>query len=98
MSSGLLLSAFPLSMSACSSESGPRDSGAADLAPVDKAARCASTFGNGLTAGFGRLDGRILAVVPPGHPTCPRPNSDHLVIQIDAGGEVYRMVVNVLSD
>jgi hypothetical protein len=79
--------------------------GAPDLAPpppdlvvVDKAATCAATFGSALTAAFGRLDGTVRAVIPPAHPTCPRPNSDHLILQVDSGGQTYRMVVNVSSD
>jgi hypothetical protein len=69
---------------------------APDLA-VDKAARCTGTFGSSLTAPYGRLDGTVLAVVPPAHPTCPRPNSDHLVLEVTSGGSAYRMVVNVQS-
>jgi hypothetical protein len=68
-----------------------------DLA-VDKASRCASTFGNALTAPYGRLDGTVLAVVPPGLMSCTRPNSDHLILQVESGGAAYRMVVNVQSD
>src|SRR4051812_49671833 len=68
-----------------------------DLA-VDKAARCTATFGGALTAPYGRLDGTVLAVVPPAHPTCARPNNDHLVLEVTAGGAAYRMVVNVQSD
>ncbi len=71
----------------------PKDSGSSD-----KAAACTDTFGSSLTKSFGRLDGTVAAVVPPAHPTCPLPNSDHLVLQVKMGGEVYRMVVNVRSD
>jgi hypothetical protein len=69
-----------------------------DLAFVDKAAPCATSFGAALTDAFGRLDGTVRAVVPPGHPTCARPNGTHLVLQVDAGGAAYRMVVNVESN
>lgn len=77
-----------------------KDSGkkAIDSGSSDKAAACADTFGSSLTKSFGRLDGIVVAVVPPAHPTCPLPNSDHLVLQVKMGGEVYRMVVNVRSD
>ena len=73
---------------------------AGDAGPVDKAARCASTFGTGLTKPFGRLDGVVRAIVPPAHPTCPEPNGTHLVVQLDAGQplDTYRVVVNVASD
>lgn len=64
---------------------------------ADKSLTCASTFGTALTPAFGRLDGTVVAVVPPAHPTCAMPNSTHLVIQVAMGGATYRMVVNVLS-
>jgi len=93
-----------LVVAACS-DGGVPQSPSPDLAPappdllvVDKVATCASTFGTALTAAFGRLDGVVRAVVPPAHPTCAKPNSDHLVLQVDSGGQTYRMVVNVLSD
>jgi hypothetical protein len=68
-----------------------------DAAPVDKAAGCASEFGQALTNAFGRVDGIVVAVVPPAHPTCAQPNSDHVVVQVKLSGAVYRMVVNVAS-
>lgn len=82
------------------------DPGAAgpDARPIDaspdaagKDAMCASTFGNTLTAAFGRVDGTVVAVVEPGNTRCALPNSDHVVVQVELGGAVYRMVVNVLS-
>ncbi len=63
-----------------------------------KNAKCASTWGKALTAPYGRLDGTILAVILPGDESCPRPNGDHLILQVLANGEAYRMVVNVQSD
>jgi hypothetical protein len=89
---------FCLLVIGCSSSKvTPPDLATADLA-VDKAARCASAFGSALTAPYGRLDGTVLAIVPPGNMQCPRPNSDHIVLEVSAAGAVYRMVVNVLSD
>ena len=77
---------------------------AIDAAPPDvawpdagKDAACASTFGHGLTASFGRVDGTVVAVVQPGDPNCAQINGDHVVVQIRMNGDVYRMVVNVLS-
>jgi hypothetical protein len=64
---------------------------------IDKSAGCVSDFGNGLTNGFGRLDGTLVAVVSPGS-DCPRPNSTHVILEIRQGGEVYRMVTAVVSD
>jgi hypothetical protein len=74
-----------------------RDDAAID-APLDKARACAVVFGSSLTNSFGRLDGTVRAVVPPGHPTCPMPNGTHLVVQVMMAGQAYRMVTNVLSD
>lgn len=66
-------------------------------APYPKALPCAATFGSSLTNAFGRLDGTVRAVVPPDFPGCPQPNGTHLVLQVDMGGQAYRMVTNVLS-
>lgn len=74
------------------------DTSTVDAAKVDKAAACASTFGKGLTAGFGRLDGVVTAIVKPSDTQCPLPNNDHVIVQVKMKGEVYRVVVNVQSD
>ncbi len=71
---------------------------AMDTAPLDKAAACADTFGNDLVAPYGRLDGTVLAIVPPGHPTCAMQNGTHVVLQVTMKGAAYRVVVNVESD
>jgi hypothetical protein len=71
---------------------------APDAVPdAGKDAACASTFGSALTASFGRVDGTVLAIVPPGDMRCAQINSDHLVVQVSVNGAAYRMVVNVLS-
>lgn len=54
-------------------------------------------FGTGLPVGFGRIDGTVLAVVPPGY-QCPLPNRTHLIIEVQTAAGVYRMVVDVLSN
>ncbi|HEY1551904.1 MAG TPA: hypothetical protein VGG28_28960 [Kofleriaceae bacterium] len=64
----------------------------------DGAAACATSFGSALTDSFGRLDGTLLAIVPPGDDDCAQPNSTHVVVQVTAGGAAYRMVVNVVSE
>ncbi len=51
----------------------------------------------GLTNSFGRLDGTITAVVRPSDTSCALPNSDHLVVQLQVDGGIYRVVVNVKS-
>lgn len=75
------------------------DAQALDAAPdgYPGAAACASTFGSALTNAFGRLDGTVLAIVPPGDEDCAMPNSTHVVLQVTMNGDAYRMVVNVLS-
>lgn len=60
--------------------------------------KCADTFGNALTAGFGRADGIVYAVQKPSDTSCVLPNSDHVVVQVLIESAVYRMVVNVQSD
>jgi hypothetical protein len=67
-------------------------------ADVNKAAACASTFGTELVSGYGRLDGTVLAVVPPADNACALPNSDHVILEVTMHGAAYRMVVNVHSD
>jgi len=81
------------------SDAGKKDaSSAVNDSGVDKAANCADTFGTALTNSFGRLDGTVVAVVPPAHPTCAGQNGTHVVVQVKMKGDVYRMVVNVQSD
>ncbi len=65
---------------------------------LDKSATCAPTFGNALTNAHGRLDGTVVAVVPPNDQACASPNMTHLVVQLSMGGAAYRMVVDVISD
>jgi hypothetical protein len=76
------------------------DAGPSDVAivNVDKAAQCAASFGSALTAPYGRLDGTVQAILKPGNATCALPNRTHVIVQVKALGEVYRMVVNVLSN
>ncbi len=80
-----------------SSGDGEAGSGGAPVGD-DKAALCADTFGDAIPKGFSRLDGTLLAVVQPKDEDCPRPNGDHVIIQVTTGGQHYRMVVNVQSD
>jgi hypothetical protein len=68
---------------------------------VDKSATCvedAAAFGSALTSAFGRVDGTVVAVVPPGDEACALPNSTHLIIEVRMQGAIYRMVVDVLSN
>jgi len=71
---------------------------AAAAPDADKGARCAATFGDALTAPYGRLDGTVLAIVVPGNEACAKPNRDHVIVQLSMGGAAYRVVINVQSD
>jgi hypothetical protein len=58
---------------------------------------CTNTFGNALSTSFGRLDGTLVAVVPPGTHGC---NSDrsHLHLQVAANGGVYDVAIALVSE
>jgi hypothetical protein len=70
-----------------------------DAGPSEDVGVCASTFGDRLTPGFGRIDGTLVAIVRPVvDEHCVQPNRDHIIVQVAMLGAVYRMVVNVQSD
>jgi hypothetical protein len=54
---------------------------------------CTNNFGTGLTGSFGRLDGIVVAVVPPGHGSC-NADAHHVHVQVLSGGETYDIAVN----
>src|SRR5438132_12017259 len=72
---------------------GRADGGSADggQPPSDDGAprriACTNGFGSALSTSFGRLDGYLVAIVPPGHRGC---NGDqtHLHLQVESGGAV----------
>lgn len=72
--------------------------GAAAADAFTPTGKCADTFGQALTAGFGRADGIVYAVQKPSDTACVLPNSDHVIVQVLIDSAVYRMVVNVQSD
>jgi hypothetical protein len=55
---------------------------------------CTNDLGSGLTGTFGRLDGVIAAVVPPGRGSC---NADehHVHLQVLSAGQIYDVAVNI---
>lgn len=58
---------------------------------------CTSSFGSALSpGGFGRLDGFIVSIVPPGHGAC-NADSHHVHVQVSSGGATYDVAVNVDS-
>jgi hypothetical protein len=90
---------FALAGCSATAESASTESAVTE-APADAglAGTCASTFGDQLTAGFGRIDGTVYAVQKPSDTQCTLPNSDHVIIQVLMNGAVYRLVTNVKSD
>jgi hypothetical protein len=73
------------------------DSASDSPSDADKAGLCTGTFGTALPAGFIRIDGTVLAVIKPATDTCPRPNRDHVILEVTMGGAAYRVVINVRS-
>jgi hypothetical protein len=57
---------------------------------------CTSQLGNALTSMYGRLDGTLVAIVPPGNGPC-NADSDHVHLQIQMNGAIYDVAVNVGS-
>lgn len=55
---------------------------------------CTSTFGNALSTTFGRLDGILVAIVPPSGGGCNADN-DHVHLQIRANGAVYDVAITL---
>jgi hypothetical protein len=55
---------------------------------------CTSQFGSALTQMYGRLDGTLVAIVPPGTGPC-NADRDHVHLQIEMNGAVYDVAVNV---
>jgi len=54
-----------------------------------------SKLGDNLTASYGRLDGILVAIVPPSNSGGCQADNDHLHLQIRMNGEVYDVAVNV---
>jgi hypothetical protein len=95
----LVLAAFSLSFSGACAPTGNADqdmSANLDLWQ-DKTADCPDDFGSELTNAFGRLDGKVVAIIKPGDEQCAGVNSDHVVLDVTSGADAYRMVVNVQS-
>jgi hypothetical protein len=55
---------------------------------------CTEQLGNALSTAFGRLDGILVAIVPPGGSAC-NADADHVHLQIQANGAVYDVAINV---
>ena len=82
------------------------DAGPADAAPNDGRVHvddgvptrvaCTSTFGSALSATptFGRLDGFLVAIVPPGGGPC-NADSSHVHLQVRMSGAIYDVAIDV---
>lgn len=57
---------------------------------------CTSQLGSAMTTSFGRLDGILVAIVPPGSSTCSG-DASHIHLQVKANGAIYDVAVNVGS-
>ena len=55
---------------------------------------CTGNFGMALTAVHGRLDGYLVAVVPPGGSHACNSDSSHVHLQVEIHGAVYDVAVN----
>jgi len=55
---------------------------------------CTNSLGNALGASFGRIDGFLVAVVPPGGGGC-NADSTHLHLQVKMNGAIYDVAVDV---
>jgi hypothetical protein len=73
-------------------DGGPVDPGASGDGPPSRQP-CTSHFGTGLTGSFGRLDGLVVAIVPPGHGSCSA-DAHHVHLQVLSGGQIYDIAVN----
>ena len=68
--------------------------GGTDGTPTRQA--CITPNGTAITTSFGRLDGYLVAIVPPGHHGC-NGDSDHLHLQVKVNGAIYDVAVNMQS-
>lgn len=89
----------------CGSSGSSHDAATSDVAPpIDVTVDaddgtpmrqpCTNTLGNALTSAYGRLDGILVAIVPPGNGSC-NADSDHVHLQIQMNGAIYDVAVNV---
>lgn len=59
---------------------------------------CSPTFGSGLTAAHGRLDGYLVTILPPKTGYQCNGDSDHVHLQVLMMGAVYDIAINVKDD
>src|SRR5512140_92221 len=86
---------------------GSPDMGAGDARAIDSTSGdvtdgtpmrlpCTSSFGSGLSSEYGRMDGYLVAIVPPAPSTDPcNADPSHLHLQVQISGAIYDVAVNV---
>jgi hypothetical protein len=100
------LFALVLLLAACGASPATPDAAVGDGRPVDGAVvhvddgtpvrkPCSKVFGTALSASYGRLDGTLVAIVPPGGGGGCNADADHVHLQVQANGAVYDVAVNV---
>lgn len=79
---------------------GPGDaSGGGGLDGTAMRRPCTETFGSALSSAYGRMDGYLVAIVPPGPSSAPcRADLGHVHLQVLVNGAVYDVAVNIGTD
>jgi hypothetical protein len=87
-----------LALAACSDPaSTPVDVPGPDASEIDGPPTrlpCTNQLGTAMSQEFGRLDGILVAIVPPGNGNC-NADSSHIHLQVRTNGAVYDISVNV---
>ncbi len=66
-----------------------------DGTPMRRA--CTNNFGSALSTSFGRLDGYLVSIVPPGSGNNCNADTDHVHLQVLVNGAVYDVAITVGS-
>ncbi len=96
----------PVALLACGGSSAKPDGGGGRDATVDGVTvddgtpmrrACTSQFGSALTTDFGRLDGLLVSIVPPGSMNSCNDDDSHVHLQVEVMGETYDVAVDVAN-
>jgi hypothetical protein len=77
-------------------DAGAQDTGNPSDGPPQRIP-CTSNFGTALSGAYGRLDGFVVAVVPPGNGSACNADSNHVHLQVSSGGKTYDVAINTDS-
>lgn len=75
----------------------PEDAPGPDASEIDGPpirVPCTNQLGTAMSTEFGRLDGMVVSIVPPGNGGC-NADSSHIHLQVKANGAIYDISVNV---